>query len=355
MKPLHGQIEVSRQMKPEWKEFLTDAGAEFAANGSVESFGNPNRELQVSPAGEVICDLSHLGLISAHGEEARSFLQGQLSNDIHQVAANRSQLSAYSTAKGRMLALFRIFQRDQGLYLELPRDNLEETLKRLRMFVLRAKVTLDDASDAFVRIGLAGPRAEDRLHAAVGPYPTEPGHVVQTNGVTVIRLPGVRPRFEICGELDAMKAIWNDLNVDCAPVGAPVWELLNVLAGIPTVYASNREAFVAQMTNLDRLDGINFKKGCYTGQEIVARMHYLGQLKQRMYVAVVYADASPGDELFADGQATGKVVEAAPYPEGGHALLGVMRIAAFEAGKVTLGENGPALRFLDLPYTLDDA
>ncbi|MCB1737864.1 MAG: folate-binding protein YgfZ [Gammaproteobacteria bacterium] len=342
-------------MKPEWKDFLSDAGAEFAADGSVESFGNPNRELQVSPAGEVICDLSHLGLISAHGDDARSFLQGQFSNDIHQVDPTHSQLSAYHTAKGRMLALMRIFQRDQGLYLELPRDLLEDTLKRLRMFVLRSKVTLDDASDAFVRIGLAGPRAEERLHAAVGPFPSDPGKVCQVKGITVLRLSGVKPRFEICGELDDIKRIWDELNVDCAPVGAPVWKLLNILAGVPTLYAVNREAFVAQMANLDRLGGISFTKGCYTGQEIVARMHYLGQLKQRMFAAVVKADAKPGDELFADDQATGKVIDAAPHQEGGHALLGVMRVAAREADDVRLGSaDGPRLNFIELPYPLQD-
>ncbi|MCB1735828.1 MAG: folate-binding protein YgfZ [Gammaproteobacteria bacterium] len=342
-------------MKPEWKDFLTDAGAEFAADGRVESFGNPNRELQVSPAGEVICDLSHLGLISAHGEDAKAFLQGQFCNDIHHVDAQHSQLSAYHTAKGRMLALMRIFQRDQGLYMELPRDILEDTLKRLRMFVLRSKVTLDDASDAFVRIGLAGPKAADRLHAAVGPFPSDPGKVVQVNDLTVLRLPGVHPRFEICGELGDIKRVWNDLNVDCAPVGAPVWKLLNIRAGVPVIYAVNREAYVAQMANLDRLGGISFTKGCYTGQEIVARMHYLGQLKQRMFAAVVNSDAKPGDELFADQQPTGKVIEAAAYPEGGTAVLAVMRVAAHDAGDVRLGApNGPVLRFLDLPYALSD-
>lgn len=350
-------------MKPEWNAFLESAGAEWAADGSVGHFGNANRELQISTTGDVFCDLSHLGLISAHGDDTRSFLQGQLTNDTQAIDEKHSHLTAYCNPKGRMLALMRLFQRENTFYLSLPRDVLEDTLKRLRMFVLRAQVTMEDASDALVRIGVSGPNAEKRIHEAVGPIPSEPNQVSQVKGITVVRLPGFNKidRFEIHGELDAMQQVWNDLNVDAAPVGADVWKLLEVMALQPTVYQATKEAFVPQMANLERVNGVSFTKGCYTGQEIVARMQYLGQLKRRMYPAYVKTASGqsiqPGDKLFVAGkeQATGEVVEAAPHPDDGYALSGVMRIAAYEEGDVRLGApDGPALQFLDLPYTLAD-
>ncbi len=344
-------------MKPEWKSFLEDAGAEWSEDGSVAHFGNANRELQVSTTGDILCDLSHMGLISASGEEMRSFFQGQLTNDIEKVDARHAQLSAYCSPKGRMLAIFRVFQRESTVYLQLPRPNLEETLKRLRMFVMMSKVNLEDATDALVSFGFAGPNAEARLNTLLGSCPTENDLAQDKNGITVIRIPGPAPRFEIHGQLDDMKRLWNQINVNAAPAGASTWRLLDVLAVVPVVHFETRESFVPQMANMERINGISFTKGCYTGQEIVARMQYLGQLKRRMYSAIVDAEAKPGDEVYIPTNAspTGKVSEAAPHPDGGFAISVVMQISSYEKNDVHLGgQDGPVLTFLKLPYSLVD-
>jgi len=344
-------------MKPEWKAFLSDYGAEFS-DQRVESFGNPERERQVVTTGEVICDLSHSGLIGAYGGEAQQFLQGQLTNDVAAVDSNHSQLSAYCTPKGRMLATFRLFWRKDTYYMRMPREVLEPTLQRLQMFVLMSRVTLEDASDALVRFGLSGPGAEQELREAVGGVPAAADEAYTTSECTVIRAQGPHPRFELYGELDPMRRLWERLNVRAAPVGAFGWSLLDILAGVPTVYTQTREAFVPQMANLDRLGGVSFNKGCYPGQEVVARMHYLGRLKRRTYRAHAGPATlpAPGDPVAGgpSGEAVGTVVAAEWHPDGGAELLAVLQIDAATGGDLRIGEDEAPLELQPLPYELDD-
>lgn len=344
-------------MKPQWQEFLVHAGAEFDG-GRVASFGNPERELQVATTGRVLCDLSHQGLIGVYGDEAADFLQGQLSNDIREVDENHSQLSAYCDPKGRMLTNFRVFKRGETYFLRLPRELLETVLKRLHMYVLRAKVTLEDASDALVRIGYAGPEAEREIATATGAAPEAANDCLQAGGLTVIRVSGPHPRFEIHGELEALKKIWSVLNAQAAPVGASPWALLEILAGIPTILPQTSGLFVPQMVNMQLIGGVSFKKGCYPGQEIVARMHYLGNLKRRMYRGHLETDTppEPGEELFSGGkgQASGRIVDAQPHPDGGVEALAVLRIADAEQNELHLGgPDGPRYKLKNLPYKFD--
>ena len=345
-------------MKPEWKDFLKNAGAEIDEDRDcVVSFGNLEREQRVVHTGLVICDLGHQGLISAYGDDASTFLQGQLTNDIRDVSEHHSQLSAYCTPKGRMLANFRVFKRDNTVFLSMPREQLESTLNRLSMFVLMAKVTLTDSSDSLVHIGTSGPNAEEVLGGAIADLPAQVDDVVQVDGYTVIRTAGPHARFEVYGELEAMKELWNKLDVHAAPVGAGPWEMLDILAGTPTVYPQTAESFVPQMTNMQVINGVNFQKGCYTGQEVVARMQYLGKLKRRMYQIHIDTNTPvhPGDKLFAadtsSGQGTGNIVSAQPDPDGGYAALAVIDISDAENNQLKLiDENGPDISLRDLPY-----
>ena len=348
-------------MKPEWKTFLTDNGAEFSSDNEnqVKSFGNPVRENRVTVSGDTLCDLSHLGLIQVYGDDARAFLQGQTSNDVNQVNDNHSQLSAYCNPKGRMLASFRIFQRSETFYLVLPRELLEDTMKRLRMFVMMSKVTLEDADDTLVRFGFSGPTASDELESALGGKPPgNPNEVTQQGGITLIRAAGDIPRFELYGELDAMSSLWDKLNVRAAPVGASSWRLLDILAGIPTLYLATREAFIPQMVNLEVIDGVSFQKGCYPGQEIVARTHYLGKPKRRMFRLQFNSSIAPepGAALFSStdptGQPIGTIVSSAPHPEGGYSALAVVTLKYAEQGADIHLESvdGPTATLHTPPY-----
>ncbi|RTZ76186.1 MAG: folate-binding protein [Gammaproteobacteria bacterium] len=305
------------------------------------------------------CALSSLddtGLIRVTGEDARDFLQGQLTNDIHQVSPEQGQLSAYCTPKGRMLAIFLVFQRGEALYLQLPRERLDAVLKRLQMFVLRARVKLEDASDDLVVTGLAGGCAEE-----MQPAPGESSFATLTGEeLTRIRIPGTPGRMQLVAPPATMIEQWQRWLDRAVVADADHWPLLNIRAGLPTIYDATAEAFVPQMCNLDLLHGISFTKGCYTGQEVVARMKYLGQLKRRMFIAQVETETcpAPGEALFSpsskSAQGAGRVVDARPSPDGnGCEALVVVEITGFEAGDMRLGdENGPALALQEPPYGL---
>lgn len=348
-------------MKLDWQSFLVDTGAELG-NQCVLSFGNPKREQQVATTGGILCDLSHWSLIGAYGEAAQIFLQSQFSSDVAEVSEYHSQLSSYCSPKGRMLASFRLFRRGNAYYLRLPREMLEATLRRLQMFVMRTKVTLEDASDALVRCGYSGPNAELELAQALGTYPIHADDCLQTNGVTVLRVPGLHPRFELYGELATMKKLWNSLNVRGAPVGASAWALLEILAGIPNILPQTSDRFIPQMANLDLLGGVSFKKGCFPGQEVIARMRYLGTLKRRMYRVHVSADAVPeaGDPLFSAGgsdtEPSGTLVNAQPGPDGGIEALAVLRTDEAERRALRLGSpDGAYVEVRKLPYEIPPA
>ena len=305
-----------------------------------------------------IVDLSNLGLIRVSGGDSRTFLQGQLTNDVNQVTAEHAQLSSYCSPKGRMLGSFWIFQRGHDLYLQMPVERLAAILKRLQMFVLRADVTIEDASDSLARLGLSGDCAEALLPFA----PKTSGDTITRDALSIVRLPGDLPRFELLGPPDELAGLGTRLRESATPAGVEFWSLLDIRAGVPSVFEETVEAFVPQMANLQLIDGVSFTKGCYTGQEIVARMQYLGKLKRRMYRVKIDAEQRPqrGSEVFShsseSGQGAGRIVDAARAPDGGFEALAVLQISSAEADDMHLGDaDGPLLRQLDLPYSFDAA
>jgi len=303
-----------------------------------------------------LTDLAHFSLIRASGEDVRTFLQGQLTSDVRSVTPQQAQMSSYCSPKGRMLGSFLVFQRDEDLYLQLPGDRLEPLLKRLRMFVLRSKVTLDDVSESLARFGISGDCAAGLL-----PFAPAADNASETrDGITIIRLPGDRPRFEVVGPAEALTDLWTQAAREAQQSDRGFWALMDIRAGMPTVFETTAEAFVPQMANLQLLGGVSFTKGCYTGQEVVARMQYLGKLKRRMYRAHIdVADMPvPGTEIHSpsseSGQGAGRIVDAAASPDGGFEVLVVLQISSAEAADVRLGDaDGPALKLLDLPYAFD--
>ena len=347
-------------MNSNWKDFLVSQGAHIEGDHCLH-FDDPAAERAAALEDNVVCALCHYGLIRVSGEDAGDFLQNQFCNDVRKLSTELSQLNGYCNPKGRVLALFRLIRRDDDYLLRLPREILEPTLKRLRMFVLMSKVTLEDLSDELVSIGLAGAAAEELLRKALGDAPTAIDACLQTNGLSVIRVRGPQPRFEIHGDEAAVKSLWETLATQATPAGSEAWTLLEIRAGLPEVVAATQEAFVPQMLNLQALDALSFTKGCYPGQEIVARMRYLGKLKRRLYLAHSDTDAcpQPGDGLFAEGsesgQGVGKVVQAQASPEGGVDLLAVIEIASAEQRQLHLGDaEGPLVELQELPYAIEE-
>ena len=338
-----------------WKEFLKQQGASFEGD-VVNQFSEKSEELKYTQDTNILADLSQFGLISVEGEDAESFLQNQFSNDIRLVSETQSQLSAYCSPKGRMLAGFLVYKRESAYFLRLPANILEPTLKRLKMFVLRSQVNLENVSEQQIRLGIAGPESTGLLQSEFENIPTETNQVVHTDKISIIRLAGPVPRFELHGDLDSMKNLFEQLRKKSNPIGMHAWQWLAIKAGIPEIYPQTIEAFIPQMVNFSALDGINFKKGCYPGQEVVARMHYLGKLKRRMYLLHADSDITPqpGDELYCKSSAEsacGKIVEAQAAPDGGVDLLAVIQIAKAESESVYLESlAGPELQMRELPY-----
>ncbi len=348
-------------MNLDWSSFLRRAGAQIR-NDRVHAFANADSELHAAVDRNVICDLSHMGLIRAAGVDTEKFLQGQITSDVSRISDEHSQLGGYCNSKGRMIATFRHFKHTNEHYLQMPREAIAATLRRLGMFVLRDRTALTDASDRLARFGLSGPDAATLLETTLSAVPCGPDNAVQVGEVTVIRVPGLLPRFEIHGAPQRLGELWSELARSTRSVGADPWRLLDIRAGIPWIYSSTSEAFVPQMTNLQLLDGISFRKGCYVGQEVVARTQHLGKLKRRMYHARINHGEQPlpGDDLFVDGigenQNTGKIVDACQSPDGGHEVLAVILIEQALSGSVHLGNvNGPLLDVQPLVYALEES
>ncbi len=341
-------------MHADWEAFLVKAGVVTDDTG-LRHFGKPQGEPQAAARDTAIADLSHLSLIDVQGADAANFLQGQLSNDIFKLDGAHSQLSAYCNPNGRILSIFRVIRHDHGFMLLLPAELRERVLQRLRMYVLRAKVTLQH-DQRLIPIGLSGPAATVILRKQVG---TVPGvnECLSRNGVSLLGIPGPHARYLVLADTTSAQSLWSAA-FEATPVGMNAWSWLDIMAGLPTIHPQTYETFVPQMVNLDLLGGVSFDKGCYSGQEIIARLHYLGKLKQRMFRAHVDAERlpMPADPVHVpadDLQAIGHVVDAQPSPRGGCDLLAVINLAAVETAELRLGgPGGPALTIEPLPYAV---
>jgi folate-binding protein YgfZ len=296
-----------------------------------------------------VTELTHFGVIRVTGDDAITFLQGQLTQDVALMGAGDARLAAFCNAKGRMQASFVVFKRAEDVLLVCSRDILAATLKRLSMFVLRAKAKLSDASAEFALYGLAGSAIES---IAGGPRSVWAKADIDAANVVCLHPGASRPL-----------ALW------CAPAATPapegpridlaLWQWLGVQSGIAMITQPIFEAFVPQMLNYESVGGVNFKKGCYPGQEIVARSQFRGTLKRRAYVAHTSGTPVVGQEVFhaSDaGQPCGLVAAAAPNPAGGFDAIVSMQTSAAadaEGGRLTLGSaTGEALALLPLPYSL---
>jgi len=326
-------------------------------------FTNPNRlacnalgdlefELNAAVRGDFVADLAHLSVLTFTGEDAGDFLQGQLSCDIKQLRQySSSTFGAYCTPKGRMLASFLLWQSSGIWQMVLSRSIAASVQKRLSMYVLRAKVRIVASQDV-VLIGLGGAASAETLSRVAGIDRPAVHGVVANEILTAVGLPRNRSLLM----LSAGKAadFWNAVSGSIQPTGTAAWEWSDIHSGIPWISAGTQDQFVPQMVNMELIGGVSFKKGCYPGQEIVARTQHLGKIKRRMYLAHVPVLAEAGNELHSDdvgGQSNGMVVNAVPAPQGGSDMLVVVQIESAANSRVHLkASDGPLLEFMPLPY-----
>jgi len=338
-------------MQSDWQTFLGAQAASYT-DGIVSDFGDAAAELSATARSTVLCDLTQFGTLRVSGEDAQSFLQNLLSNDIREVNAAQSQYSSFNTAKGRMLATMLVYRQGSDYLLQLPASLTELMRKKLSMYVLRAKAKITNISNELILLGLSGSGAERALSLAGLAIPELAMGTTQNPAGSVIRID--QTRFEISAPPEQATSLWQTFGQLATPAGSPCWDWLNIRAGLPVILPQTQEQFVAQMANLDLTGGLNFKKGCYPGQEIVARMHYLGKLKRRMYLAHLDKPAAPGDELYSTAaQSCGMIVNATPSPAGGYDVLAVIQTEIRDTQTVHLGStDGAQLKFEALPYPL---
>ena len=292
-----------------------------------------------------IAPIAHLGLIRARGADARKFLQGQLTNDVLGMGLSQARLAGFCSAKGRLQASFIVWMlADDDLLLACAASVLPAVLKRLSMFVMRAQCKLTDASAELSLFGATGASAS----ALVGDAPAWGSRCI--TGGTLVRLP------DVDGVARALLAV--------APTHAPVadaspgaWRLLEVRSGIPTIEAATVEQFVPQMLNYELIGGVDFQKGCYPGQEVVARSQYRGTIKRRMFLFECDVAAEAGQEVFHSAdveQPAGRVVNAALLAGGvGSAALVEVKLASLDGGSLHLASaDGAVLRLGPLPYAV---
>ncbi len=329
-------------MNPHWRSFLESTEGVFD-NDSAEilNFGDATGELLAARQQTVVVPLTHLALIEASGEDAKSFLHSQFTNDINHLAQGQAQHAGWCNAKGRMQASFLVWHQGDRYFLGLAADLQEATQKRLQMFVLRSKVKLTSLTDSTVMLGLAGSQAEEALADAGLPCPADILHVAEVDGTAVLRLDA--SRLIVVAPESAMAALWQKLTIKARPAGVQVWRWLDIQSAFPLVTLATKEEFVPQMADFEKMGGVSFHKGCYPGQEVVARTQYLGKVKRHLHRLNSQQPIKAGDVLHSPDnpdQSCGMVMTVAPSPTGGYEALAV--IQSNFAGNVRVGSlEGP--------------
>jgi len=333
-------------MTETWPTILSQRGAQFDATGDVHFEPSP------APGAATLTPVLREASILVRGEDAESFLQGQLSNDIRQVSAAQGQLAAYCTPKGRVLATFSVWPHDNGYVLRLPAELAGPIRKRLQMYVLRSRVLLEDISENVALLGLAGPQSVPLFREQIGASPSAPFAVVRSGGLMAMALPG--DRIEIALPRTDVGALWDRLvTAGCAPAGQDEWDRAGIAAGMVTVLTATSDQFIPQMLNLELSGAVAFDKGCYTGQEIVARSQYLGTVKRRLHRFSSPEPTHAGAAMVTvDGLVGGMVVNAARTHAGAYDLLAVVSQDSADGGPLRLVQDGTPLQPLPLPYEL---
>lgn len=316
-------------MNPEtlqWHQTLSSAGAVFSPDKTrITDFGDVGHELAQAGSGTILVPLLQLSCLEIGGGDAKEFLHNQLTNDVNHLKPGQAQHTAWCTAKGRMLSNFVNYAVPDGYKMIFQAELLPGILKRLQMFVLRAQVSIKDCSGTLVHLGVAGTEAVDVLRDAGFVVPEEPMMTsYQPDGV-VIRLSA--ERFILALGVEKAPVVWGRLAPRLTIAGSSAWDWLDVKEGVPWITLATKEEFVPQMADFEKLGGVSFHKGCYPGQEIVARTQYLGKVKRHLYRLESSACLSPGEDLFSPSvpdQAAGKVVSCAPAPDGAFVALAVI-------------------------------
>ena len=345
-------------MNNDWKNFLLQNGATQDDSGLFR-FNNGFTDAEIAEDSNVICDLSHLSTVVIAGADAAELMQGQFTNDVNKVDDDHSQISAFCNNKGRMVANFRLFQYQQNYFISIRQDLVDKSIGHLQNYILRAQVAIQDVSEQLVHLGISGKDVESLLGDFIDNPETDVDSLSQNEDYIAIRTAGAIPRYEIFCAPEKAIALWQVISKKARTVNNDYWDLLDIRNGIPFIGSSTSEEFVPQMANMELINGVSFEKGCYTGQEIVARTHYLGKQKRRMYHIRIKSRKrpNPGDQLATEtsteNQYTGTLVTIYQTAADTYEALAVIQIKSAEEDTLKLKGIDADISIMDLPYSLD--
>ena len=326
---------------------LTGAGADIDESGVVTGFGAPVAESRAARESAVVIPLTGAGLIRVAGPDAATFLNSQLTSDVAAVSPECAQYTGYCTPKGRLLATMLLFIHDDSFWLWLPAGLAADIAQRLQKFVLRAKVKIELASSELAMFAVTGPKAIARLTEVVGAPLARDFETRQVNGILLVTLPG--NRYLISCPADQASPTWLKLSARMRAAGWNWWQLQSIRTGIATITSATQEAFIPQMLGLDTYGGVSFTKGCYPGQEIVARTRYLGDLKRNLYYGQCKQPLAAGDVILEAGadSAAGVVTDAAENFAHGWEFLAVLQRDAVNRKALLHTASGGVVTVLD--------
>lgn len=327
-------------MNPDWQIFLSTQAVSVNEGTATQEF---------------ISDLSHLSIIEITGQDAVEFLNGQFTINIKQLAKNHLQFSAWCNPKGQVKTTFFIYRHKTGFNILLPAELKDSFLKQLQMYIMRANVKLIDKSDVLVRVGIQT-NNNKLLAESTGSLPEQEGGITIQNGLHCLHTfssENNSQRYIFIGSIEKLTNLWQEFLRHSTAMATATWKLLDIQAGYPWLSQQTTEKLLPQMLNLDLIDGLDYQKGCYPGQEIIARLHFRGQLKRSLYLATCSVDVRPeiADRLYANDHenSIGIVINAQVY-EDKYYLLAVIEKELIENHLSLHEPNGAALTIQTLPY-----
>jgi len=335
-------------MQDTWQAFLKDQGATIEDNGAIE-FDNAHIDISgLSISSPIVSPLSGFALLAVSGDDRHTFLHGQFINDLNLIGNPAAQLSAWCNVKGQVITNFIII--NTGIsYLLLFKQELKEFVqKRLTMFVMRSKVTIEDISESSPLVALANIKDLSVLSSNM---PTNAGNIHAEEGLIIICHPDNSGRYLITGSIEALTKKIPELNKTLT--NSYVWELLDILSGLPWITTATQEQFLPQMLNLDALKSLSYQKGCYPGQEVIARLHYRGEVKKRLQIIKSDSELTIGDDitLNSSNNKVGTVINSANHPDGNFYGLAVIELNQLNE---KLFSDNKEITILELPYTINE-
>lgn len=345
-------------MLADWKTFLLSEGARIEDN-IVQNFGDPQHEAKPALTDNIIVDLSNFAVMKIAGTDAATFLNSQFTSDMTQLSNGKVQLSAWCNPKGQVIANFIIVNPDDNYYLLLPQEMKDSIIRRLKMYVLRAEVTIEDCYDSMQCMGLKITDIEQMEDITIADSLTESTHAIRQNDLVLFSLPVNRKRKIIFGPMDALRNVWLQLSKKCTHTGSQYWQLYDVLDGLPWIQAETTETYLPQLLNLDHLQGLSFDKGCFPGQEVIARLHYRGKYKQRLFIANINTESviKPGTKIYTESgnQNIGTIINSVNHPIEVQYALAILNVEHAFSKQLHLGDtNGPLLKISTPAYISSD-